>query len=439
MGKSREQWTRRLRTLLGDTKTSGMAGNATALYTAHVLGLIVPLLTIPYLARVLRPSGWGLVVFAQSFGAWLALVLEYGFDLSGTRAVARVRSDPQRLPEVVAGVQGAKMLMVLTAPIVVLILYLTVPSFQRAPAYLLWAGAFAVARALGPTWYFFGLERMKGAAIIEAGAKVLAALGVFLWVKGPEHGWRVLALQAVATSASLAWLTIWMYREIPMHRPRLAQALQTLKESSGVFLFRSSSGLYLQANAFVLGLLTTPQVVAFFGGAERIIRAAINLFHPLSQTLFPRMSHLMVTDADRAERLLTMGLIGMVGLGIAMGITAAVGAPTLVQVILGPGYESAIPVLRVLSVLPPVIAVGTVFGIQWALPMGLERPFYLFVLSAGVINIILAVLLVPRYGAVGMAVSVMTAEILVAGCLTALFKRKGGRLTPIHVLRGKGV
>ena len=99
-----------------------MAGNATALYTAHVLGLIVPLLTIPYLARVLRPSGWGLVVFAQSFGAWLALVLEYGFDLSGTRAVARVRSDPQRLPEVVAGVQGAKMLMVLTAPIVVLIL-----------------------------------------------------------------------------------------------------------------------------------------------------------------------------------------------------------------------------------------------------------------------------------------------------------------------------
>ncbi len=99
------------------------------------------------------------------------MVLEYGFDLSGTRAVARVRSDPQRLPEVVAGVQGAKMLMALTAPIVVLILYLTVPSFQRAPAYLLWAGAFAVARALGPTWYFFGLERMKGAAMIEAASR----------------------------------------------------------------------------------------------------------------------------------------------------------------------------------------------------------------------------------------------------------------------------
>jgi PST family polysaccharide transporter len=279
---------------------------------------------------------------------------------------------------------------------------------------------------------------MKGPAMIEAWAKVLAALGVFLWVKGPEDGWRVLALQAIAMSVSLAWLTLWMYREIPMHRPRLAQALQTLKESAGVFLFRSSSGLYLQANAFVLGLLATPQVVAFFGGAERVIRAAMNLFHPLSQTLFPRMSHLMVADPDRAQRLLTVGLMGMGGLGIAMGITAAVGAPTLVHLILGPGYEATIPVLRVLSVLPPVIAVGTVFGIQWALPMGLERPFYLFVLSAGVINIILAVLLVPRYGAVGMAVSVMTAEILVAGCLMALFRRKGGKLTGIGALHGKG-
>ena len=64
-----------------------MAANATALYAAHIAGLVVPLLTIPYLARVLRPTGWGLVVFAQSFGAWLALVMEYGFDLSGTRAV----------------------------------------------------------------------------------------------------------------------------------------------------------------------------------------------------------------------------------------------------------------------------------------------------------------------------------------------------------------
>ena len=409
-----------------------MAANATALYAAHVAGLIVPLLTIPYLARVLRPTGWGLVVFAQSFGAWLALVMEYGFDLSGTRVVARVGADRSRLSEIVAGVQGAKLLMLLCAPVGLIAVYLAVPTFQREPALLLWAGAFAVARALSPMWYFLGLERMRGPSALDAGAKILAALGVFIWVKTPEHGWRVLALQAAATTVALVWLTIWMYREIPLRRPGLAHAVQTLRDSAGVFVFRASSGLYLQANAFVLGLLATPQVVAFYGGAERIIRAAINLLHPLSQTLFPRMSHLAVTDTRRYSRLLTVGLVGLGGLGVLSGVAAAIWAPLLVRVILGPGYEAAIPVLRTLSVLPPTIAVGTLLGIQWALPMGLERPFYLFVLSAGILNLLLAVFLVPRYGAMGMAISVMMAELFVAGCLIALFKRKGGFLGSVR-------
>ena len=413
-------------TLLAEVRGSGMAANATALYAAHVAGLIVPLLTIPYLARVLRPTGWGLVVFAQSFGAWLALVTEYGFDLSGTRAVARVGADRSRLSEVVAGVQGAKLLTLLCVPVGLIAVYMAAPAFQREAALLLWAGAFAVARGLSPMWYFLGLERMRAPSALDAGTKILAALGVFIWVKTPEHGWRVLALQAIAATAALIWLTTWMYREIPLRRPGLAHAVQTLRDSAGVFVFRASSGLYNQANALVLGLLTTPQAVAFFGGAERIIRAAINLLHPLSQALFPRMSHLAVTDTRRAGRLLTAGMVGLGGLGILLGVTAAVGAPLLVRVILGPGYEAAIPVLRILAILPPTIAVGTLLGIQWALPMGLERPFYLFVLAAGMLNIILAVFLVPRYGAMGMAISVMMAELFVAGCLVALFKRKGG-------------
>ena len=73
---------------------SKLAGDAAALSVAHVLGLVVPFLTVPYLARVLRPEGFGLLLFAQSFGLWLVLVIEFGFDLSGTRIVSRIREDP---------------------------------------------------------------------------------------------------------------------------------------------------------------------------------------------------------------------------------------------------------------------------------------------------------------------------------------------------------
>ena len=410
-----------------------VAGNAATLYTAHLLGLVVPLITVPYLARVLRPEGWGLLVFAQSFGLWLVLILEYGFDLSGTRAVARVREDPVRLRQVVSGVQSAKIVVLFFLSPLVLVVFLAVPLFRQNPEYLLWAWLFAGARGLSPNWYFFGRERMAVPAFLEAGGKIVWALGVFILVKAPEDGWRVLALQAVAMGGAIAWMTWWMHREVPMGRPRFRDGLRTLRESVGVAIFRCSTGLYVQGSAFILGLLAAPAAVAFFGGADRIIRAVVALIQPLSQAFFPRLSHLVLKDPREAERLLRLSLLGIGGLGLVMGVTAFLAAPFLVDVILGPGYESAIPILRVLAVLPPIIGVGTVFGIQWALPVGLERPFYTLVLLAGALNLVLALLLVPRLAAMGMAVSVLLAELLVAGGLVVLFRCKGGRLWPLRL------
>ena len=206
-----------------------------------------------------------------------------------------------------------------------------------------------------------------------------------------------------------------------------------LKKSAGIFVFRGSSGLYMQANAFVLGLLTNPAVVGLFGGAERIIRAGISMLQPLSQAFFPRVSHSAVKDLEEAGRLLWLSLVWIGGLSLIMGATSFVAAPILVNILLGPGYESAVPILQALSVLVPIIGVGTVFGIQWALPWGFEVPFSGLVVLAGALNLVLAFLLVPQFGGMGMASSVVAAEALVAFGLVALFLRKGGALWPLRI------
>ena len=116
-----------------------------------------------------------------------------------------------------------------------------------------------------------------------------------------------------------------------------------------------------------------------------------------------------------------------------MGVVSYLAAPQLVELLLGPGYGPAIPILRLLSTLLPIIGLGTVLGIQWALPLGFELPFSGLVLLAGVVNVALALLLVPRLGGMGMASSVVIAEALVAGGLLLLFHRKGGSLWPLRV------
>ena len=414
---------------------SRLAGDALALSAAHFLGLVVPFVTIPYLARVLRPEGFGLLIFAQSFSLWLVLVIEYGFDLSGTRGVSRIkRGDLASLTELVTGIQSTKILaLFFTIPVAVTALF-AVPLFRDNPAYLIWGLAFAVTRGLSPNWYFFGQERMIAPAFLEAGGKVVAAAGVFLLVKVPEHGWRVLALQALGMSAAVTYMTLWMYREICWTWPNPKEGFSMLKRSSGIFVFRSASGLYMQANAFILGLITTPAVVGFFGGAERIIRAGISVLQPISQAFFPRVSHSIVTDLEAAGRLLKLSFLWIGCLSLVMGVVSFLTAPQLVGLLLGPGYETAVPILRLLSTLLPIIGLGTVLGIQWALPLGVELPFSVLVLLAGCVNVSLAFLLVPRLGGMGMASSVVIAEALVVGGLLLLFHRKGGSFWPLRVV-----
>jgi PST family polysaccharide transporter len=414
----------RLGRALGRVRRSTLAQNAIALYGVYVAGMVLPLITIPYLARVLRPEGWGLVVFAQSFAAWMALVVEYGFYLSATREIARARDDPERVARVVADVHGARLLLSLLIVTAGAAAYLLIPTFRASPTYLIWAVLFALAQGFSPLWYFQGVERMRLPAVLEVVAKTLATAGVFVLVHEPAHGWRVLALQALTGLGWIAVASVLIYREVAPILPTWGGAAGMLRQAAGLFVFRSATGMYLQANSFILGLVAGPQTVAFFGGAEKIVRAATGLIQPATQAIYPRVSHLVGNDEDRATALVRMSMVLVCGLGLALGITSAIGAPMLVRLFLGEGYEAAVPVLRVLSLLPPVIALGTVLGIHWALPMGLDRPFYRLVIAAGLLNIGLAVVLVPRLGALGMAISVVLVDVLVAGGLVALAMRR---------------
>src|SRR6478672_7957938 len=104
--------------------------NTSALFGAQALALLVPLLTVPYLARTLRPEGWASVLVAQALGNWLILLIEYAFDLSGTREVARARTAPETMSHVVAGVQGAKLALVPLAALLVLVVLWTYPALR---------------------------------------------------------------------------------------------------------------------------------------------------------------------------------------------------------------------------------------------------------------------------------------------------------------------
>jgi hypothetical protein len=162
----------------------------------RVVNQLLPLVVIPYLARVLGPTGWGLVAFAQAFAVYGIVTVEYGFEFAGTRAVAQGREQAGRLNELVAGVLGKQLLLAAAASLVAVVIQLLVPAFRDQPL-LLWAGlAFAILQGMAPIWYFTGQERIALIAGIDTAAKVLGTALVFWLVRAPFDGWLVLAASA---------------------------------------------------------------------------------------------------------------------------------------------------------------------------------------------------------------------------------------------------
>jgi polysaccharide transporter, PST family len=402
-----------------------VAQNALSLFTVQVARYILPIITIPYLARILGPEALGLVVFTQVSAQWFEMLLDYGFNLSATREVARQQDSQEQIAEIVSNVIGASGLLLLGSALVVTLMRLTIPVFARHPDYLAWAWLIGIFQGLSPLWYFQGVERMQITAVLDLSIRLIATVTTFLWIKMFDEGWKVLFLQAISGIFAYAVMLILIYREIPWIMPSLGSALKTLRRGVSLFIFRGSVSLYTIANTFILGLILPYAEVAFFGETQRISKAVGGLLVPISQAMFPRTSYLLANDSQRAAKLTSISAIVM-GIGsLGLAIILAIFSPYFINIILGSKFEAAIPLLRVLAFIIPFMILNYVLGIQWMIPLGLERQCNTIMIIAGLVNLSLGLSLTHKFGTIGMAWSVVMSEMFIAVSMYCVLCFKG--------------
>jgi PST family polysaccharide transporter len=416
---------------------NGVVRNALGLYVLQLGSFLLPIATIVFLARLLGPEGWGSLAFMQAFAGYVMLVVTYGFNYSATREVARHRDDPDRLAELVAGVLGAKLALTLLSLLLAVALSAVVAPIHRNYGLLWPAMLWALSLSFSLNWFFQGLERMAFVARWETAARVLALVGILLAVRSPADTWKVLGIQGGTMTAAVVVELIFTYREVRFRIPTARLVVRTLRMGWSTFLYQGALSFYTVGNGFILGLFGSPAAVGYYVGAEKISKAFSTLLFPITQAVFPRISHLASQARGQAAQLARTSLFLVGGAGCAMGLTIFFAAPILVRIVLGPGFDSAVLVLRILALLPPLIALSNVLGIQWMLALGLDRLVNAVVISACVLNVVLAVLLVPRYLEVGMAVAVVASETLVASGLYTLLKIRN--LDPLAIARGPAV
>jgi len=402
-------------------------GNFFSLSVLQVATYLAPLITLPYLVRILGPSRFGLVELAHAIAVYLVILTDYGFNLSATREISLCRDDPRRLSEIFSAVMLLKLLLTVASLIALAAAVLAVPKLRGDWAVYLLAFGTVIGQCLFPIWLFQGLERMKYTAILTILSKLAITVSIFVFIRRSDDYIYVPVLQSIGTFAmGVAGLLVAL-REFPVHLVLPSRTLlrQELVEGWHLYVSKMSITLYTTSNTVILGLFTNNTFVAYYVAGEKIVRAIQGLQLPLSQAVYPYIGKLAAESKDAALAFAARmtEIVGIVTLALSVGLFLA--AEPLGRLILGGQFDASVPVIRILSPLPFVCSLSNIFGVQIMINFGLKKTLTKILAIAGVVNVILVFILVAPLHHVGVSIAVLLTEASIAIATYVALRQNG--------------
>lgn len=326
-----------------------LAKNTFFLYLVQMSGYIFPLLTFPYLTRVLGREKYGFIVFANAVTMYFSTVLEFGFILSATKSCSEFRDNKTKLWNITFGVICAKLILAVLSCVVLFILCLAVENFRREKLFfsLSFAGIFLT--VFLPDFLFRGIEKMGVLTYRVILSKVIYTVLIFLLVRTPESYCFVPFATIVANLVAviLTWIEIRRKSLIEKSTLSFQDVFMYLKDSSVFFLSRVAVSAYTTLNTVLLGMKFSPQQIGQYGAANNLISSCRSMLSPISDSIYPYMVK------NRNLRLVKKIILILEPLIILGCILLYFIAAPVVNIVCGHGYEDAVPVMR--AMLPLIV------------------------------------------------------------------------------------
>jgi len=250
---------------------------------------ILPLITLPYLVKVLGVEKFGLVAFAQAFISFFGILVDYGFNLSATREVSIYRDNKIKLTEIYCSVMIIKLFLIFVSFLILTIIIFCCETFLTNWKLYYLTFLFVIGQALFPVWYFQGLEKMKYITIVNITSKLIFTILIFIFIKVESDYILVPILNGfgfiLGGVFSISIVSKIFKQEFKIQSLNII--VKYFKDSSQFFLSRVSVTVYTSANAFVLGLFTNTTMVGYYSIAEKLYQAILGVYKPVVQVLYP--------------------------------------------------------------------------------------------------------------------------------------------------------
>ncbi len=388
----------------------------------QISGIIVPLITLPYLSRVLHASGLGSYSFAYSVAYYFYIFIKLGLQNYGNRTIAYARNDKDNLSKVFSEIYVFQLFMAgLVISVYAIYVACLAPNKLLASIFLL----LVMAGGIDLTWLLYGLEEFIITSARDIIIKIATAICIFMLVKTETDVWKYALIYSAGGLLSQLVVLPYICSKVKFVTPSINGIVAHIKPNLFLFLPTIAVSIYKTMDKIMLGSMTTELELGYYHSCESIISVPLALITALGTVMLPRMSNMISVGKTQDEigSIFDKSIIFAMFMSssVCMGIMTV--AVEFVPIFYGVGFEKCVDLFYVILPSCLFLAFANVIRTQYILPRKKDALFIKSLFSGAMVNLLLNSILIPEYASVGAAIGTLAAEIVVCVVqVAAVFK-----------------
>lgn len=400
-------------------------GNYVIIYLSHFFKVFSFVLLLPLFTRTFDKDIWGLVVAAQAFSFWLQIIVEYGYNLSATRSISQMGEDKQKIVGYIISVFKSKAILAVSAVIISGIAFIFFDSVSRFGSLIVWVVLFAIVQGFAPVWYYLSLNKLHLYSAYDLVSRISYLTLCIVFIKSDSDAFMVFAFGVVTGMIPIVMSLINFKKFKANTKYDKMKIIFVMRDSFPIFLFAIVTSVYTSLNILILSNYAALSVVAVYSVADRIVRTSGSLLEPLNRIFYAKMSRDYVAGLEISRSSLKKVSLVLSMAGILIFLALQVLGSFLIS-ILAPKYGSSVEYISILSFYIPFLILNNILGLHIVLPLGLDKQFNIIFMVSSLCSLIAMMVVVPKYGALGLAYITIITEIAVSISFVGLIAACGG-------------
>lgn len=376
--------------------------------------MIFPLITYPYVSRILQPQGIGSVSFANSVVTYFSMFAQLGIPTYGIRACAKVRDDKEMLSRTVQEILLINMITCIIVYIAFACSLVLIPTFRQEKVLYIVMGSLILFNTIGVEWLYKSLEQYSYITVRSVIFKFIAVVAMFLLIHQKEDYVIYGGITIFAAVGSNIMNFINLRKFIYLRPMRYYNFKRHIKPISVFFAMSIATTVYTNMDNVMLGFMRGTTENGYYDAAVKIKNILVGFVASLGTVLMPRVSYYIeVGEKKEFYRITKKALKFVYLLATPLCLYFILFAAPSIYLISGDLFAPSIPPMRL--IMPTLIFIGltNIIGLQMLVPMGRENQVLYSEIAGAIINLIINSILIPRLGAAGAAIGTVAAEVTV--------------------------